>query len=92
MNDMCGVVHPVLERSIKVRECLGAAGKAHTLTQVVTANLTVVALFAHNASLNGNALTGDKILHTRADSSDHTRCFMAEDERCLKCKITISTL
>lgn len=54
-------------------ESLRAAGKAHALTKVVTASLAIIALFAHDASLNGNALPRNKILHARTDSSDDTR-------------------
>lgn len=89
---MSRVVHAILEGSVRVWECFCAAAEAHVLAKVVAAFVAVVAVIAHDACFNGDALARDEVLHARPDCSDDTGRLVAEYERLLHDKITVAAV
>ena len=77
MDDVCGVVHAVLESAIEVGKSLCAAGKAHGLAEVVATLGAVGAVIAHDAGLNGDALADDEVLDPWSYGGDNAGGFMA---------------
>lgn len=71
-------------------EGLGTAGEAHAFAEVVASRLAVIAVFAHDACLDCNALTWYEMFYSRTNRDDHTCRLVAEDERGLDGKVTIS--
>ena len=61
------MVHSVLQSAVEMWECLGAAAKAHIFAEIVAAFVAVAAVVAHDASLNRDALTDDKVLDPWTD-------------------------
>lgn len=92
MQDMRGVIHSVLQSTVEMWECLGAAAEAHVLAEVVATFVAVAAVVAHDASLDGDSLTDDKVFDTWAYGCDDSRGFMAEDEGRLESKVSVSTM
>ena len=50
------VVHTFLKGAVQMRECFCAASKAKLFAQIITAFEAIVAVLAHNASLDSNSL------------------------------------
>jgi len=57
MEDMGGMVHAFLKSAVKMREGFRTAREAKFFAQIVAAFEAIVAVLAHNASLDGNSLT-----------------------------------
>lgn len=49
-------------------------------------------MIAHNAGLDGDSLARYKIFDTRADGGDDASRFVAKDEGCLECEVTVSAM
>ena len=92
MEDMCGVVHALLEGTVCMGEGLCAAAEAHVLAEVVAALGAVGAVVAHDACLDRYSLTGNEVLDTGADSSDDASCFVAENEGSLYDEVAITSV
>jgi hypothetical protein len=87
-----GVVNEFLEGAIQVREGLGRRAEAEALAEVVTATTAVVAVVAHHASLDCDALADDAVAHARADGGDDPRRLVTEHEWRLERKVAIATV
>lgn len=70
MQDVCWVVHSVLECTVKMWECLGAAAETHVFAEVVAALVAIAAVVAHDACLDCDALADDKVFDPWADCRD----------------------
>ncbi len=92
MKNVCGVIHTVLESAVKMWECFSAAAETHVLAKVIPSLRAEGTVVAHDAGLDGDALSNDKVLHTRTDGCNNTSCLVAEDEWCLKRKVPVSTV
>lgn len=73
-------------------ESFGTAAETHSFTEVVSAFCAVFAVFAHDAGLDGHSLAGYEVFYAWANGCDDTSCFVAKNEGCLECKVTISTM
>lgn len=89
---MRGVVHAFLERSVEMREGFGTTGEAHLLAQVVTALLAVIALPAHDTSLDRDALADFEIRNARADGGHDASSFVAKNEGSLDSKVAVASV
>ena len=56
MEDMGRMVHAFLKGAVKMRECTCTASEAKLFAQIVAAFAAIVAVLAHNASLDSNSL------------------------------------
>lgn len=92
MDDVRGVVHTLLKSAVEMRESLCAAGKSHVFAEVVAAAGAIGAVVAHDASLDGDALSDDEVLDTWTHSSHYTGSLVTEDERCLECEVAVTTV
>lgn len=92
VEDVCGVVHVVLEGAVEVREGLRAGGEAHVFAEVVAALGAVGAVVAHDAGLDGDALADDEVLDTGPDGGDDARGLVAEDEGCLEGEVAVAAV
>ena len=92
VEDVCGMVHAFLKGPVEVREGFGAAGEAEVLAEVIAAALAVVAVPAHDAGLDGDALADDEVLDTRTDGGDDASSFMTEDEGRLDDEVTVAAV
>lgn len=72
-----------------MREALGTTGEAHALAEVIASRVAVIAMFAHDACLNCDALTRYEICHTRANRDNDACGLVAEDEGGLDGKVAI---
>lgn len=87
---MRGMVHPILQRAIKVGECLGARSEPHAFAEIVATLVAVIAVATHDACFNGDTLTWDKVFDAWTDSGDDACCLVAKDEWSLDGKVAIS--
>jgi hypothetical protein len=69
-----------------------AAAKAHRLAKIVATASAKVALAAHNASLDGDAVTDDEVSDARTDCSHDACGLMTEDKRLANGEITVATV
>ena len=92
MEDVCGVVHTLLESAVGVGEGLCAGAEAHVLAEVVAALCTEGAVVAHDAGLDRDALAGNEVLDTGTDGGDDASGFMAEDEGRLDDKVAVASV
>lgn len=92
VKNVCRMVHTLLKRAVQMRECLCTASETETLAKVVAAGRAVVAIAAHDACLDGHALTGNDIRNAWPYGGDDTCCLMPENEGGLKSKVAISTM
>ena len=84
MEDMCGVVHALLEGTVCMGEGLCAAAEAHVDAEVVAAVETVAALVrglggTRNARLNCDALANSEARNAGPNGCDDTTSFVSED-------------
>lgn len=89
MKDVCRVVHAVLKGAVEMGESFSATSEAHTLTEVIPAFVTVIAVATHDASLDGDPLAWYEIFDAWSYSSDDTCSLMAEDKWSLNGKVSI---
>jgi chaperonin GroEL (HSP60 family) len=54
---MSRMVHAFLKGAVKMRECFCTASEAKLFAQIIAAFEAIVAVLAHNASLDSNSLT-----------------------------------
>jgi hypothetical protein len=73
------MIHAFLKGAVKMRECFCTASKAKLFTQIIAAFEAIVAVLAHNASLDSNSLADYQILDTGTDSSHDTGSFVTEN-------------
>ena len=92
VENVCWVVHAILEGTVEMWEGLCAAAETHVLAEVVAAFGAVAAVVAHDACLYCDTLTDDEVLYTGADGCDGAGCFMAEDEGCLEGKVSVASV
>lgn len=73
-------------------ECLRTGCEAETFAEVVPARRAVVAVTAHNAGLDGDALSGYDVGHAWTDGSNDACGFVAEDKGCLEGKVPVPAM
>lgn len=76
---MSGMVHPLLERAISMREDRGTATEAHVLAQVVTILFAEIATPAIDTSLDSDTLTWNEVFDTWTNCGDDASSFMAKN-------------
>lgn len=76
MENVCGVVHTVLEGTVEMGEGFGTAAEPHALAEVVATLFAVVAVVAHDAGLDGYSLTDHNVFDARAYGGDDSTCFV----------------
>ena len=86
------MVHAVLQRPVEVGESLCAAAEAHAGAEVVAAGVAVLALVAHDAGLDRDALAWDEVFYARADGGDDPSGFVAEDHGGLQGEIAVPAM
>ena len=89
---MCRMVHAFLECSIEVGESLGRAGESHSFAEVIAALLALVAVAAHDAALDCDALAESEVGDSGAEGGDDPGSFVAEDERGADGKVAVATV
>lgn len=92
VENVCWVVHAILEGTVEMWKGLCAAAETHVLAEVVAAFGAVGAVVAHDASLYCDTLSDDEVLYTWTDGCDGASCFMAEDEGCLEGKVSVASV
>lgn len=92
MENVCWVIHAVLESAVEVWEGLCAAAESHVLAEVVATLGAVVAVVAHDACLYCDTLTDDKVLYSRSHRCHDASCFMTEYERRLESKVSVASV
>lgn len=75
-----GMVYPLLQRALEVRDGLGRAAEAHASANVVTALAAVFAALAGQADLNGNAVPRTQVRDCGARCDDSTAGLVAEGQ------------
>ena len=89
---MSGVVHPILEGSVQMRERFGRRSEAHVFAKVVTTFLAIRAFTTHDAGFDGDALADDKVLYAWSDGGDDSGGLMPEYQGCLEGKVTVTSV
>ena len=92
MDDVCWVVHTLLESAVEVGKGFCRGGKAHVLAEVVAAARAVVAGVAHDAGLDRDTLADDQATDARTDGSHDASRLMTEDEWCLERKVSVAAV
>ena len=92
MENVRWMVHAVLEGAVEVREGLCAAAEAHAGAEVVAALVAVLALVAHDAGLDRDALAGHEVFYARTDCGDDPSGFVAEDHGGLQGKVAVPAM
>jgi hypothetical protein len=86
------MVYAVLERTVEMGKSLCAAAEAHACAEIVPTFFAVLALVAHDAGLDRDALTWNEVFYAWTDGGDDPSCFMAENHGSLKGKVAVPAM
>jgi hypothetical protein len=79
VEDMGRMVHAFLKGAVKMRECFCTASEAKLFALIIAAFEAIVAVLAHNASLDSYSLADYQVLDTRTNCSHDTGSFVTEN-------------